>query len=175
MIHISVGDVREEWKNGADGYIMEYSEDCGLSLHVFLNGVSPQEREQFATDKPFEIRFVVIKRILFFCLKFGNMDWADCAFSPNLYSPPPCFGKVAAGQGLALNILLIDSGAGELLNVRLIGLGHEFSESFQTWCKLSLEMELSRDEYMKRIDSVYSEHSTLDLVGMTSAADRYRL
>jgi hypothetical protein len=172
---ISVGDIHEEWKNGADGYIMEYSEECGFALHVFLNGVSPHEREQFTPEKPFEIRSVAIDRVMFFCLKFGSMDWADCAFSPNLYSEPPKFKEIEEGQGLALNILLIDSGAGQLLNIRTIGLGHEFSERFQAWCKSSLQSSLTHEEYMKKIDAVYAQFSTLDLVGMCHENDRYKL
>lgn len=175
MEQISVGDIHESWKSGADGYIMEYSQECGLILSVFLNSISSLERKQFATEKPFEIRSVVVDGIMFFCLKFGDMEWADCAFSPNIYSEPPEFGEIEEGKGFALNILLIDSGAGQLLNIRTIGLGHGFSVRFQTWCKLSLQSALAYEEYMERIDVVYTKYSTLDLVGMCDAKDCYTL
>lgn len=170
-----VGEIYDQWKNRTDGYIMEYAEEFGLSLHVFLNGITVHEREQFATEKPFEIRSVPIDGIMFFCLKFGNMDWADCAFSPNIYDEPPKFNELAKEQGLALNVLLIDSSMGQLLAVRLIGLGHQFSERFQAWCKASLQRSLTHDEYMKQIDSVYSRFSTVALAGMCHENDCYRL
>lgn len=175
MEQIRIGDIHESWKSGTDGYIMEYSEECGFTLSVFLNGISSLERIQFSTEKPFRIRSVVVDGIMLFCLKFGNMEWADCAFSPNIYREPPAFGEMEDGKGLALNILLIDSGVGQLLYIRTIGLGHEFSVRFQEWCKLSLQSVLNYKEYMEKIDAIYAKYSTLDLVGMCDAKDCYTL
>ena len=105
-----------------------------------LNGISAQEKEQFAPQKKLTVRYTVIGDVCYFTFMFGDMPWADCPFSPALYrnlGKNTTFPDIEDGQGLALTVLLIDTGTGELCRVRLIGLGHDFSVQWQEWAKIA--------------------------------------
>lgn len=161
-----VGKVYPEWKLDRDGYILEYGE-IGFCLYALLAGVSNEERKQFDASKSFAVCVTTIADIAFFCFRFGNMPWADCPFSPSIYkdsgrtiSYPLLDDKV----GLALNVFLIDSSTGKLLHCRLIGLGHDFCVKWLEWARSVTNKPMSREEYSRRIDTVYQRYTTQDLV-----------
>lgn len=163
-IVLSVGKRYPEWQTGQDGYILEWSE-TGFVLCAMLNGISQEEKEQFSTQKKLIVRYTVVEDVCYFTFLFGDMPWADCPFSPTLYKTigeNPTFPDIEENKGLSLTVLLIDTGTGELSNIRLIGLGHDFSVKWKNWAINAVEKPLDFAEYNKRIDKAYTEYSNVD-------------
>lgn len=162
--YFNVGQKRSEWVGLADGYIMEYNSTSGLTLFVLFNHPMPQEESQIMAENLFKITFTDYKGVGFFGIKFGNLPWGDCAFSPNLYKEPPLFDEVKDGMGYALNIVLIDTETGTLKALRQIGLGNAFSKCFREWCLESLKQYISTEQYNKIVNECYEEYETQQLV-----------
>lgn len=164
---LSVGKVYPDMKTGQDGYVMEWDEFSGLSLYCFMCNMRPEEVVQFDADNPFEIAFTVIEDVCFFAVKFGGLMWGDCPFSPAIYKAA---GRekhfpllLEAGVGLAVNVLVYDTLTGVLENIRLVGLGHEFSQKWLDWVREAERRPLSMAEYNNRIDRVYQKYSSEDI------------
>lgn len=160
----AVGQRVAEWAHGTDGCVMEYQNVGGLTLLYFLNEPNILERMAFRYDSDFQITFTPISRVGFFGIRVGEMEWSDCAFSPCIYAPAPVFAEVIPGQGYPINLLLIDATTGTLMEIRTIGLGHEFSKQFRQWCLQCLKDPISNDHYHNIVNQVYQSYSTNELV-----------
>lgn len=158
-----IGMVRGEWIGIDDGMIVEWSNESGLTLFVFYNRPSEIEMAHFSAKSRFEIAFTDIEEIGFFSLKFGDEGWADCSFSPNLYSFPLEFAEIKEGKTYALHIMFIDSAKGELKLMRSIALGKEFSEHFRKWCLESVKRNIGRQYYNRIVDKVFKEYPSSEL------------
>lgn len=160
----SVGQRIPEWATGIDGCVMEYNNLTGLTLTYFLNSPNSSEVQAFDVSQNFKIIFTSIMDVGFFGLKVGELEWSDCAFSPNLYSFKPEFSLPEAGIGYALTLIFVDSATGEIKSMRLIGLGHEFSCQFRNWCLTSLQKNITAEHYRKVVGAVFARYTTLELV-----------
>lgn len=165
--YLSVGDFYPDMKTGQDGYVMEWDDLSGFSLYCFMYNMNRQEVAQFDADNSFEIAFTVIEDVCFFAVKFGWLEWGDCPFSPAIYKAVGR-GKhfpvlLEAGVGLAVNVLAFNTLTGILENIRLVGLGHEFSQKWLNWVREAERRPLSMTEYNTRIDRVYQEYSSEDI------------
>ena len=164
MQHFYLGQRVPEWKTGIDGCVMEYQQVGGFTLLYMLKRPNILERRAFHTSEPFQIAFTSICDVGFFCVKFGNMEWSDCAFSPCIFEEPPVLEPVEQGKGYALNTMLIDSTNGEILNIRLIGLGHDFSQKLHEWFTEAQKKPLNREQYHKVVNMVFQRYTTQELV-----------
>lgn len=162
-----VGGKYEKWATMQDGYILEWNNDAGFTLYAFLNGVSDDEVKQFDVSQPVTIRFTVIEDVCYFLFKFGDMPWADCPFSPAIYKTTDreCNlpQQLVNNEGISLSVFLIDSGTGTLLKIRLVGLGHSFSDKWLQWAKIEVDKPLPLQKYSAEIDRVYMNYRSVDL------------
>lgn len=162
-----VGQKYSNLRTKQDGFVLEY--DAGFILYAMLNGVSSEEKKQFETSMPLAVTITTIADISFFGFRFGNLPWADCPFSPALYSGVGrniSFPELGEADGIALMVLLVDSSSGELLHSRVVGLGHDFSKKVLGWAKIAIEKPMSIKEYQDRMNRVYQKYSTEQLVAM---------
>lgn len=162
---LTVGKIYPEWQTKQDGFRLEWG-DTGFILYTMLNGISADEKEQFAPQKKLTVRYTIIGDVCYFTFMFGDMPWVDCPFSPAIYNAigkKATFPEIEDGKGLSLTVLLIDTGTGELCRVRLIGLGHDFSLQWQEWAKEAAEKQLPFDEYNRQIDETYREYASVAL------------
>lgn len=150
------GMIRSEWKGLPDGMIIDWTDENGLTLFVFYRNPKPEEIKDFESDMAFEVAFKDVEGVGFFAFKFGNQDWADCVFSPNLYDNKPKFEELEKGKTYALNVMFVDTKEGQLLVLRTIALGKEFAEYFRTWCLDSLKKDISRTYYDLTIDKAFT-------------------
>lgn len=162
--HFCVGQRVKEWAIGIDGCVMEYNDVGGLTLMYFLKNPTPQECRAFEVSDAFKISFTSVLDIGFFCVKVGELEWSDCAFSPNIYDNTPAFEPVQFSQGYALNLILIDAEIGQIKSIRTIGLGHDFSCKFREWCIESRQKNISKERYQKVVNLTFSRYSTQELV-----------
>lgn len=162
LIEYSVGKCYPQFKNQQDCYRLEY-DNGGLWLYVLLRGWTAQERRAVRADQPIEFRFVEHNKVGFLCIKFEGMPWGDCPFHPALYREHGVavemqdFGKIG---GVPLTIICADTATGEVLNLRLVGLGNAFSKEWLKWAAEQYDVPMPRSEYEQRIDEVYRRASS---------------
>ena len=148
--------------------------DNELIVTVSLGHITSHELEQFQSETQFEIRYVILNKLCFFLLKFGDMEWMDVPFSP-------CIGKsfalqnVKPNQGYACTVMVFERTTGELKHQRLIGLGELFSRDLQRDLEELKEKGMSVEEYMSNLMVVQSTYSTKELVRMAGVRNRFRL
>lgn len=164
----AVGMKRPEWIGMPQGLIMEWSDACGLTLFVFFNKPYGKEIKEISAKSPFEIRFKDIDGIGFFCVKFGDLPWSDCSFTPNFYPEIPKFVQPEQGMTYALNVMLIDTSNGELKVLRTIALGREFSNHFRSWCLASLEKNISKRYYGRVVEETFRKFATSESLAETA-------
>lgn len=171
MNTFSVGTRYPEFASGAD--IIRCAVDAsGITLFVSLAGISASEEAQFQQDAPFEVRYCVVRGVFFWLVKFGSMEWMDAPYNPALGEPVE-LDLVDDGAGYALTILLFDSRTGELRNIRLIGLGTDFSRAVRREIQGLLANPLPAPIYDSALASVMAAYPTRDLVRM--ARQRYKI
>lgn len=170
MKMFSVGEIRKEWIGQPDSYLIDYHYLCGFTLFIFLNRPSLYEIKEISAKSTFLISFSEYKNAGFFTLKFGDLPYGDCPFLPNLYEENLVFPNLPDEKGFPLNILLIDSSCGRLLNIRQVGLGHEFSCKVKDWSEKVMKKKLSRRDYDRSINECFSKYSPADMIKRSLAS-----
>ena len=160
----AVGEKRECWQTKKDYLILEYSKISGLTLYVFLNRITSEEIENFSDEKKLHMKFIPFDAAGFLLWKFGELPVMDTPFSPNLYAGDANFSQIEDfSQGLPLNVLVIDSNSGTLVTIRIIGLGHDFSNDFLNWCREKKDSDFTKDQYEAFVNKIYKKYSPQDL------------
>ena len=130
------GEVREEWKNQQDGYIIEYGGENALVMFAFLS--SPDEKETMCLMKGgLEITFSVKRRVGYFTFVFGEGEtrlMGEAPYYPGIYRERGVVATMDGGDPLNLLVLCIDGYTGELKDYRLVTFGRQFSKSITNWC-----------------------------------------
>lgn len=165
---IQVGMQRPEWAGMADGLLMDWTDECGLTLFAFFKQPNAEEQKAMAVSSPLEIAFKDMDGVGFFAVKFGGLPWGDCVFSPNLYPEIPKFETLVKGKGYALNIMLVDTLPGELKLIRTIALGHEFSKKFRDWALKSLDRNIGQKYYNQKIEEAFAKYPTSEKLAAAS-------
>ena len=167
---LSLGQRKRDWCGFPDGYLMSYDVYNGLTLFFFLENPPEDVLREVSTGRDFEIALADIEKVGFFTLRFGALPYGDCAFAPSLFSPPQPIAPPVPGGGIALNVIVVDSGPGEIVYMRTITLGYEFSVKFANWFQNRLALPLSMDEYGQIVRRTYACYDTRDLRTMANIA-----
>lgn len=168
----TVGDVYQKAVNHQEAPVFDI-DDCGINLSVYIRRPTTHEAEQFASGKPFEIRLVQLRNVIFPMFKFGDMGWMDAPYNVHLSKNLNRLEVPADGQGLAMTVHLYDTVTGKLLCNRLISLSSEISRGLIKMVAEQAEKPFNMREYVNNFTSVYSAYPTKKLLGM--AAYSYRL
>lgn len=144
----------------------------GLFLAYNYNSPTPAEIEAFSAGAPFEIRFVRVNGVLFILAKAGNMPWIDAPYAIQL-SPFARFPALEQNEGYALTLMLIDRKTSIVKGLRVIGLGHTFSEQLHAEIMSQAHEPLFASEYYAQVSAVYQRYSTKQLVQFST--QRYKL
>ena len=168
MEYLSVGQTRPEWRGFPDGCIMSYDAYNGMTLFFFLNRPSPEVLAQLRTGHSFEIGLADIGKVGFFTLRFGALPWGDCAFAPALYAPPRPIAAPAPGEGVVLNVVVVDSGPGAIVYLRTITLGHEFSVKFTNWFANRMQLHFTPEQFRAVVAQTYARYNTEQLRAMAN-------
>lgn len=147
--------------------------DSGAVLLVTFNGINQDEVEQFASSKRFEIRFTKIYGVIMVTVKIGSLNWMDAPYTPHLSKDLTKFTIPQTDEGLALQIILIDSSNGEIKSIRVVGLSEKFTRSlFGTVMEQKLE-PFDHNDYNQRINRIYATYPTKKIVEMST--DYYKI
>ena len=160
---IKKGLVREEWKGIKDGHLLEWVDGVGLVLSAFLKSPNQKEIEAYSELHRFKIAFRDIGGVGFFSFKFGNEEWADCAFTPCIYEKVPKFTYSEKSEVMELHIMLIDTEEGVLKVFRSIHLNEEFSDYIRDWCLDALNNVIDRTTYFHILDDTFQKYGVGEL------------
>lgn len=169
----TVGDVYQKAVNHQEAPVFDI-DDCGINLSVYIRRPTAHEAEQFASGKPFEIRLVQLRNVIFPMFKFGDMGWMDAPYNVHLSKNLNKLEVPADGQGLAMTVHLYDTVTGKLLCNRLISLSSEISRGLIKMVAEQAEKPFNMREYVNNFTSVYSAYPTKKLLGMASYSYRLR-
>lgn len=94
--------------------------------------------------------------------KFEGINWIDAPYSVKLSKNLTKIEEINDGQGLGINIYLIDANTGILKAMRLVGLPTVFSRKL----KLAIEkqMLMSFENYNQTVNTIYRKYNTKKLV-----------
>ena len=103
----------------------------GALLVCVMADPTAKERLAFKSGQPLRIRMGEYAGLLFWAVRFGDIPMMDCTYSPQVAPTKPVVALPAPGQGYNLTVILADGDTGEVLSVRTVGLGHDFSVSMR--------------------------------------------
>ncbi len=137
--------------------------DSGIIMNVKFFNPSSKEIKNISKDK---IKLELVKRngILFFVIKFGNMQWMDAPYTPHLSKNLSHIKEISQNQGFLLNIILADSRNGEIKSMRAIGISNSKSVMLKEFIEDELKKEFDIRLYDLNLRKVYSRYSTQDLL-----------
>jgi hypothetical protein len=102
----------------------------------------------------------------------GLEQWSDCPFSIRLYDG---MGRnfdwsepIEDGQGIGLNVILVEASTGILLVQRLVGLSTRFSRELRSAILRQLEQPFSKADYEATIQRTYTNYSTKKLLSWST-------
>jgi len=165
-----VFEVGKLYKEGVTSYQEGTKFDftkSGAILELFFERPSEKEIEDVKAGR-FEMGFYEKEDLIFMLFKFGNGPYMDAPYSVHL-SEPFEFMKIEPGFGFGLTILLIDSSTGILKAVRYVSLSTDFSQRFKLAVERQKKMSFNKDLYLLKIQSVFNNYSTKDLVSRADA------
>jgi len=167
MQKLEVGQLLQEGKTKyQEGVIFDFQQ-AGPLLYLFFN--SPTETEIESIKKgEFEIGFYQKDEVIFIMAKFQGMPWMDAPYSVHL-SQPFEFQEITEGKGFGLTTLLVDANTGILKAIRYSGLSTEFSRKLRIAIENQKNISWDERSYNQKIDMIYDNYSTDDLVRRADA------
>ena len=135
--------------------------DDGCNVIISFKAPTLKEVEAITKGK-IKVGYYSENEVMFMLFKFGDMNWMDAPYSVYLSQNLTKINEIKDGQGLALNIYLIDASTGVLKGIRLVSLPTNFS--------LKLKSEIEKQKltpfcnYYSKIGEVYRKYTTKNLV-----------
>lgn len=136
--------------------------ESGMEMLVYINRPSLNEIEEIK-KKDLKLALTSSKGIIFIMSKFGTLQWFDAPYSVHL-SKPFELDKLEEGIGYALNITLVDAATGIVKAMRLVGMPTRFSRKLAREIDEQRYLDFDKEEYIRNIQSIYSNYSTKDLL-----------
>lgn len=162
-----VGESYAMFKGRQDGVYLSI-DDAGLMLTCLFNRPTSAEVKAFHARQPLSVRVMRKYDLLTMCLRFGQLNWMDCTYTPHIGSDPD-LPPVGDGQGYAMHILLFDTSTGTLKQQRLVSLSTEVSRRIREIIRDLRATPFSQAAYQKQLGLLYSLYSTDDLAAQYEA------
>ena len=148
---------------GEDGCFLSV-DDSGIILLCRMAAPTASEKRAFHSSQGLTIAMGDFGCILYWAVRFGDLDLMDCTYSPKIGRPVQLPDIEDASQGYLLTVMLADAATGRLLKIRAVGLPHEFSKSFAETMQRISSSEMA---YGDALRAIYT-YSTNDLYSMAS-------
>lgn len=172
MRMLEVGKLFEEGKTKyPEGVKFDFYQE-GPVLYLFFNRPTEKEIESVKSGK-FEIAMYAREEIIFILAKFQGMEWMDAPYSVHL-SKPFEFESIETGKGFGLNTFLVDASTGILKVIRFSGLSTDFSLKFVFAIENQRRLSFDNASYEQKLNAIYGNYSTSDLVQRADAFCRIR-
>lgn len=164
---LAVGQQRPALARYGEGVVFDVT-DTGAELTYIFHAPTAAEIKAVSEKQRFEIRFTVVRDILFILTKCGNLAWTDAPYHPRLspqLSEIPC---IPDGQGLLLLLMMADQRDCVIKSLRAISLGTKFSRDLLEEIKRLRAQPFSVREYNQALADVMRSYPTSALVRMSS-------
>lgn len=148
--------------------ITKYKEGCVFdindsSCNLIIRFITPSNNEVNAIKQGrFKCWYYTEKEAIFMLFKLEGIEWMDSPYSVELSKNLTKIQEINNGQGLALNIYLIDANTGILKAMRLVGLPTAFSRKLRAVIERQRSMPF--ENYYQTINEVYRKYTTKKLV-----------
>lgn len=159
----SVGQVIPSFINHAENVKFDIAND-GAMLVVFFRDPKQHEIDQFKAREPFEIRFLQLHGVIFLTVKVGSLAWMDAPYNPHLSKNLTELQYIDNGQGLAMQLVLVDAVTGQIKHMRLLGLSERFTLSLYQATKEELEKPFDYTNYTTQLSELFQNYTTKRLV-----------
>ncbi len=165
---LEVGKPFPGGKGHSENVIFEM-DDSGAALLVFFNSPTEDEISQFKQGSSFEIKFVALGNIIMITTKVGNLEWMDSPYNPHLSPGLTRFTIPMDKEGLALNLILVDTKTGLVKSLRIIGLSNDFSRKILGEMMDQKAKVFNHESYLKEVNQIFAKYQTRDIVKMSVA------
>lgn len=154
---------------GDDGLFLNYDEG-GFMLLCRMASPTPKEKAAFQSGQALKIGMGRYGCVVYWTVGFGDLPMMDCTYCPMIGMPPELKAINDPYAGYALSVMLADASTGELLNIRAIGLPHDFSVQANDEIATALMSEIP---YQQSLNRIY-QYSTKQLHKMATAVANVR-
>lgn len=166
MLEFKVGEafpLPHERQEGAVFSVEPYS----MMLIYRYNKPTAEELREFREGE-YQLAVTELRKVLFVLSRFGQLSWADCAYSSQLSASPKNLPELQEGhKGYAVDAFLVDCSDNTLKAHRLIRMNPDFSRRFRTLLIDDQQKEFSREAYEQAVSNVYRMYSTKDLLKLS--------
>lgn len=169
FMEFTVGKVYKEVIGHPEGVFFDIN-NCAIMVNIYMNRPKPEELEQFDVGKPFQMKLVELRNIIFPLFKFGNLNWMDAPYSVHLGSKLTNFEVPSEGEGWGMIVSLFDTSTGTLCKNMLIGLSTKMSKDLIKMLKKQFEHPFDVAEYDANLRMVYAAYPTKALVKMATSS-----
>lgn len=146
--------------------------NAGADLYIMYNSPTTKEIESIRRGN-IEFGIYPSEEVLFMLFKFGNLQWMDAPYSVHLSNQLE-LQEPKDGLGYSLNVVLINASNGIVEVIRLIGLSTKFSIQLKKLIERQRERHFDRDQYALKLQEIYRNYKTSDLVQRTILTYRHR-
>lgn len=166
----TTGMVLDRFKGYPDSNIVNVS-DSGIDVYVLMRKPSKNEIKQMRAGSEFKVKLLEMYGVIFFLLKFGNLEWSDAPYNVNLSTGVTYLQDVPDGSGYAVKIYLIDTSSGELVCQRLTSLDTCTSRELKEMVERQKALPFNKIEYAIAINNIYEMYLTMNLLEIKSSQD----
>lgn len=139
----------------------------GAMLNIFMDFPTSNEVEEIRSGK-FELGFYEEEDIIFFLFRFGRSQFMDAPYTVHK-SEPFTFNEIQSGTGFSLTVTLVDGTNGIIKAIRYVGLSTDFSNRLKKAVERLEKQPFSASQYTEKLQQVYKNYSTEDLVQRADA------
>lgn len=166
-----VGKMYPEMRNKADSLYLSI-DGSGLMLISLLNKPTSKETQAFNRHSDLSVAAGRMFDLLYLCVKFGNLNWMDCTYTPHL-GEIPNLPDATDGMGYALHICMFDTSTGVLKVQRIVSLDTITSQYIKKQIEGLKNKPFDKATYNAQLNAIYGNYSTKDL--LDRAAHRFVL
>lgn len=121
--------------------------------------VSPEWLDKMKLGGQYEFACGQVEDTVFICAKWGGNNWSSMPYSPHLANGE-FLDEYEPGLGMPLNVILVNTQNGEIIDIDMMTLSNEFSNSLSNICKKLRKKEFDRAKYSNTINKVYERYAT---------------
>lgn len=156
-----------------EGAIFDANEGGYLLIYNFDN---PKQSEiaQMGSGSPFEIAFTSIGGAIWILTKCGTLEWTDAPYHPALSLYADKLLRPTGEDGTALTLVMTDARDATVKSIRMIGLGHNFSDKLYHQIVELAEKPFNLLDYNRNLNNTMMAYSTRALLNMSTARWKLR-
>ncbi len=174
LVSFEIGKTLPLTHNGQEGVSFLYTES-GPLLIIAFDRPNPKEIASIQTGD-IQMALYTTESIIFVLSKFDALHWIDAPYYVRLHDNLTLnwSEQIAEDHGIGLQIILIDAGSKIIKAQRYIGCSTKFSLELRNEIEKQYASTMTREEYLKKVNGIYSRLSTDDMVRRSTSLFKIR-